>query len=462
MSSASHNSPWGSMTSHCKSGGGLHTDDKLVQLHDTWRAPLFDCPDSGECMRRCLPCVLLCLTAPATKAGENWPQFRGPNVDGVSDARSIPTRWSESENIRWKTAIHDKGWSSPVVWGEQIWMTTAREDGREFCAVCVDRKSGKILHDVKVFSEEKPAYCHPFNSYASPTPVVEEGRVYVHFGTHGTACLDTATGKVLWTREDMRVNHYRGPGSSPIVWKNLLILTFDAYDKQFVAALDKSNGKTVWKKDRAIKYPSNNGDYKKAFSTPSVFELDGRPHMVSPAAEATIAYDPETGQELWWVIHGGMNESMRPIRGHGLVYLNTGHTAQMLAVKEGGTGDRTKTGVVWKSNRGAPTRSSPLLVDDLLFMNSDGGMATCLDARSGKQAWQERLGGAFSSSPTYVDGHVYMSDEDGKTYVLKAGREYKIVAENKLDMGCMASAAVVGDDLLVRTKSHLYCIAAAR
>jgi outer membrane protein assembly factor BamB len=243
--------------------------------------------------------TLLLLTALLPAADRplthTWPEYRGPHGDGHAVATRLPVRWSEKENIRWKTAIHGKGWSSPVVWGNQIWMTTAPEDGKERFAVCVDRRTGKMLHDIKVFDDPKPAFCIAFNSYASPTPAIEAGRVYVHFGSCGTACLDTATGKTLWSRRDLPCDHWRGPGSSPILYKGLLFILFDGYDRQYVVALDKRTGKTVWKRDRDIDYGTDNGDLKKAYGTPSVINVAGKPQLVSSAAAATLAYDPFTG-----------------------------------------------------------------------------------------------------------------------------------------------------------------------
>lgn len=409
-------------------------------------------------MRPLLSSILLFCCVSSVFGGDNWPQFRGPNGNGISDAPKLATKWSESENIRWKTAIHGKAWSSPVVWGQQIWMTSATEDGKESFAICVDLKTGKILHDIKLFTTEKPAFCIPYNSYASSTPVIEEGRFYAHFGSAGTACVDTKTGKTLWLRRDLPCDHFRGPGSSPIIYKNLLILTFDGFDLQYLAALDKNTGKTVWRTDRDIKYTTDNGDYKKAYSTPSILEVNGKPQLISPAAEATMAVNPLTGEEIWKIYHGGMNAAARPVFGHGLIYLTSGHNMNLLAVKQGGTGDLTPDSVVWRTKRSVPTRPSLLLIDDLLYMVNDGGIASCLEAKTGKEVWQKRLGGAFSSSPIYAAGHIYMCDDSGKTHVLAAGRDPNEVVVNKLDTGCMASPAVVGDSLLLRTKTHLYCI----
>jgi outer membrane protein assembly factor BamB len=410
-------------------------------------------------MRTTLLLAVTVLTAAAALAADNWPEFRGPEGNGHAYAAGLPVRWSETENVRWKTAIHDKGWSSPVVWGNQVWLTTATDDGKRMYAVAVDRQMGKVLHDVKLFDVDKPGWAPDENSYASPTPAIEAGRVYVHFGSYGTACLDTATGKPVWSRRDLPCNHWRGPASSPILFEGLLILQFDGYDYQYVVALDKTTGKTVWKKDRAINYGTDNGDLKKAFATPTLIEVDGKPQLISPAAVATTAYDPRTGQELWQVYHGGMNAAARPVYGDGLVFLNSGDVpTQELAVRPDGRGDVTRTHVAWKATRGVPNRTSVVLVGDLLYMATSKGFATCLEAKTGTVVWQRRLGGEFWASPLYADGRLYFPNAQGETHVLAPGRTPSVLAENRLEDGCMASPAAVSRSLILRTKTHLYCL----
>ncbi len=421
----------------------------------------------------------------AVVAGDSWPGFRGPSADGLSDAKQLVKTWSPDENVLWKTAVHGKGWSSPIVHGKQVWITTADEVASSattppkkgsppanavkevsFFAMCFDRDTGKILHDIKLATESNPAYCHPFNSYASPTPFIEDGRLYAHFGSHGTWCVDTNTGKILWERKDLKCDHFRGPGSSPVVYGGLLYLIFDGFDLQYVAALDKLTGKTVWKKDREIRYSSDNGDYKKAYATPALFEVGGRQLLVCPSAECTMAYDPKTGEELWRIAHGGMNGSARPIMGNGLIYLTSGHSGKLLAVKADAKPDSAgllpSDAVVWTVNKGVAVRPSILLAGNLLFMVNDQGIATCLDAKTGKVFWSERLDGEFTASPILANGHLYFCNQIGKTFVVAATDKFSLVAENRLgegkDAGFMASPAVVGNTLFLRSKGELCAI----
>lgn len=392
-----------------------------------------------------------------TLAVENWPQFRGPRGDGVTPETGLPVTWSESQNVRWKTAIHGRAWSSPVIWDNQIWMTTAPEDGKELFAVCVDRETGRIVHDKRVFEIAEPQFCYPLNSYGSCTPVIEGHRVWVHFGVHGTACLDTATAEVLWTRQDLPCDHHRGPASSPIVYGDLLVVAYDGFDVQYVVAFDKRTGQTVWRRDRNIDYGSDNGDVKKAYGTAKVIEVDGRPQLVYPSAGATIAYEPSTGEEIWRINHGGMNANMPPIYQDGRLFLNTASGGfNLFAMRVGGRGDVTKTAVEWKCVQGVPKRSSVSVVGDLVFMVSEAGVATVLDATTGKAIRQQRLEGEFSSSPLVGDGHVYVSNQDGLSFVFSADRNFELLATNQLDAGCMASPAVYGKAIYLRTKTHLY------
>ena len=403
--------------------------------------------------------VLGCLfLATSVGAAENWPQFRGPNGDGQATGKP-PTEWSETKNVKWKTAIHGKGWSSPVIWGDQLWVTTATEDGQQMSAVALNRQTGQIEHDIVDFNTENPQFCHPTNSYASPTPVIEEGRLYVHFGAEGTACLDTKSGKKLWERRDFECNHWRGAGSSPVLYGNNLIVAYDGYDFQYVVAVNKQTGATVWQQDRNIDYGTDNGDRKKAYSTPAIFEHAGRLQLVSPSAMDTISYDPESGKELWRVHHGGMNAAVRPLYAHGLVYIAAGDgPLAMVAVRPEGEGDITDTAVAWTFGKSAPKRPSQVIVGDWMFMVSDEGVASCIDARTADVLWQKRIGGEYRASPIHADGHIYFCSLDGKTTVVEASPEYKLVAENQLDNGFQASPAAIGPALYLRSTTHLYCI----
>jgi outer membrane protein assembly factor BamB len=427
----------------------------------------------------------LCLTIAPLFAGEHWPQFRGPNGDGLSDAKGLPLNWSETSHVKWKTPITGKAWSSPVIWGDQIWLTTAPEEGTRLSAICVNRDTGKIEHNLKLFDVVLPQYVHPFNSYASPTPVLEEGRVYVTFGSPGTACIDTKTGKVLWQRRDFVCNHFRGAGSSPILFGDLLIMNFDGSDHQFVVALDKNTGKTIWRQDRSVDYkdlgpdgkPQAEGDFRKAFSTPHLAVLDGQPMLISQGAKAHYGYDPLTGKELWRVEERTTHSaSSRPVVGHGLIFLPTGWSnGQLLAIRPDrhgqsidanvieptnskGEGHSAGLELVWKSKRSISRKPGLLLVGDLIFMLEDGGVASCLEAKTGNQIWQERIGGNYSASPVGAEGRIYFFSEDGKTTVIEASRQFKVLATNQLPDGFMASPAISGKALFLRTKTHLYRI----
>lgn len=405
--------------------------------------------------------LTLLLLASAAAADESWPQFRGPAGTGLSKATGLPRKFDEKTNVVWKTPIHHLGWSSPVVLGKQVWVTTAREDGKEQWAVCLDRDSGKVVHDVKVFDTPKLPYtfAKDYNSHASPSPVIEPGRVYVHFGSAGTACLDTETGKVLWQQRDLPCNHFRAPGSSPILWGDLLIVNFDGYDRQYAAAMKKATGEVVWKTDRSLDYKTTNGDLKKAYSTCTVIEVGGKPQVISSAAAGTVALDPRTGKEIWKVHHGGMNEATPPIYAHGLVYVTAGHIGKLVAIDPTGSGDVTKTHIRWTADS-APSRPAPIVLGELLFLVNDKGNIYCLEAKTGKELWQRRAPGNYYSSPIVADGHLYVFDRTGKCTVVTADSEGKVVATNKLGEEVNATPAVAGKALFVRTVKHLYRIEA--
>ncbi|KAA0141485.1 PQQ-binding-like beta-propeller repeat protein [Gimesia chilikensis] len=416
---------------------------------------------------RCLfsaACLLaLVLTAPVRVSAEEpyWNQFRGPHADGTSEATGLPTTWSEKENIVWKTPIHGRAWSSPVVWKDQVWVTTSTKDGKELGVVCVDFNTGKILIDKKIFDVEKPQYIDPSNSHASSTPIIEEGRIYVHYGAYGTACLDTKNGNILWERRDYPCNHWRGAGSSPIIYQNLLILQYDGYDYQYIVALDKETGKEVWKKDRDIEYGTKNGDSKKAFATPRVIEYEGRVQLISPAAKATVSYNPLTGEEYWKFYYPQHSAANRPLYDGEKIYVGTGFPkAHLYVVNPGGKGNVTDSHVKWVEQKGIPSKPSQLLIDGLIYMIDDKGIASCLDAEdSGKLVWKERMDrSSFSASPIYADGKIYAPDREGVTRVFVPGKEYKELAANQLQEGCVASLAVAGKSLILRTEHFLYRI----
>jgi outer membrane protein assembly factor BamB len=403
--------------------------------------------------------LLFGLCSVPASAADNWPQFRGPNADGTSDSTGLPTKWSETENIKWKTPLHDRGWSSPVIWDNQIWVTAATEDGTKDYAICVDKNTGKIIHDIHLWDNEKVyPLGNALNGYASCTPAIEAGRVYIHFGSYGTACLDTKSGKVLWQRRDLPCEHFRGPGSSPIIFENLLIFHMDGFDFHYVVALNKQTGETVWKTDRNIEYGTDNGDLMKGFYTPRVVQAAGKLQLISPSSMACMSYDPRTGREFWRIRYKSHSGAAMPLFGHGLVYINTGFgAADLMAVRPDGEGDVTGTHVVWVAKKSIGSKPSQVLVGDLIFNVDDNpGVASCIDAKTGEELWSKRLTGEFSASPLYADGKIYYCGQDGITTVVKADREYVELAKNQLDDGFMATPAVTGKAIILRTRSALY------
>ena len=415
--------------------------------------------------------LTVAISARTLIAQDYWNQFRGPHANGTTLNGGLPLHFSEgSSEIVWKTEVKGRAWSSPVVWGNQVWLTNAPElvdpslaettlaDPLQLSAICVDLATGKIIHDLKMFEISRPQVTHATNSYASCTPYIEQGRVYLHYGAYGTACVDTETGKVVWSRQDLTCNHFRGPGSSPVVYGELLYLTFDGFDQQYLTALNKSTGETVWRTDRGIDYGTTDGDAKKAYSTPILIQVDQRSLLVSPFAVATGAYDPLTGECIWTARHGGMNAAGRPLYGNGMLFVHTADGANpLVAIDPRGQGDISKQ-IVWKTSKTAPKRPSSLLLGDRLFVVTDAGVASCLEADSGKVLWSKRLEGEYWASPVYSEGRIYCCSQQGHVTVFRAADSFELLAENKLDDGFIASPAIAGKSLILRSKSHLYRI----
>ena len=395
-----------------------------------------------------------------------WPQFRGPTGDGTAKpAANPPTTWSETENVRWKTEIPGKAWSSPVAWGDTIWVTTASDNGLSMSAIALDRSSGAIRWNKEVFANtETQKDFHAFNSYGSPTPVVDGKNLYVSFGAYGTAALNKESGEVVWQRRDIQCNHFRGSGSSPILYRNLLIYHMDGFDKQFVVALNKATGETVWSVDRDIDYGTEDGDVKKAFGTPQIIDVvvpgstEKKTQLISTTSKAVLAYDPANGKELWRVRYAEFSSATRPLFDGSHIFLNTGFSkGKLIAIAAGGSGDITKTHVIWEAAKAIGSKPSPLLVGrELICTLDDRGILTAMKRATGDIVWQERLGGDFSSSPLLAGDRIYCFDEKGKSHVYSI--DGKLIATNALDAGCLASPAVAGDDLIVRTRTAVYCI----
>lgn len=414
---------------------------------------------------------------PGTRtAAQDWPQFRGPTGDGISPATDVPLSWSSTQNVKWKGAVPGRGRSSPVLLGDRIWLTTALETNvREFAAgpdrmqqaervvigaVCLDRATGRQLYHVELFPVENPPAVNLLNSYATPTPAVEPGRLYCDFGTFGTACLDAATGEVRWKRQ-LPLEHFQGPGSSPVLHGNLLILVRDGGDQQYVTALNKATGDTVWKTDRPpLSTPVR--IFRKSFSTPLVFEAGGVVQMVVPGAQWFVSYEPQTGNEIWRVDNGkGETVAPRPVQGDGLVFLSTGVYSgkpQLWAVRVDGHGDVTKTHVAWKLPSSIGFMASPLLLGRELYLLSDDGFVTCVDPRTGDVLGKARAGGNYAASPVWAEGRIYCFGREGRTVVLRADRELAVLAENQLEGPVFASPAFADSTIYLRTDSHLYCL----
>ena len=413
-----------------------------------------------------LPSFQLCLTYLAFLSGVDclrgdWPQFRGPDGQGHSDQTGIPIHWKEGENITWKTAVPGQGWSSPVIAGDQVWMTSAEADGKSLHAICIDKRSGKLLHNVEVLTPQDAGPLHRLNGYASPTPVLDGERVYTHFGPRGSVCLDT-TGKIIWKNNSFKYNVIQGAASSPILHGDLLILTCDGIDNQFIVALDKRTGKIKWKQPRAHLEAAakKRSIAKMSYSTPLIQRINGVPQLVCSGADHVASYDLKTGAEIWWMPYDGFSIVGRPSYGNGLFYV-VGSIRQdhfcVYAVRPG-KGRLRDDQIVWQRSISIPHVSSPLLVGRELFVVHDGGVASCVDALTGKEHWRERLGGNHDASPVEIRGRIYFCNREGKTTIAAASDKFEVLAINQLKGTFKASPAIADGALFLRSDAHLYRI----
>jgi outer membrane protein assembly factor BamB len=400
------------------------------------------------------------LLSPTTRGVDSpdWPQFRGPTGDGHATAKRIPMHWSSTSNVVWKVADPGRGWSSPVLSRGRLYFTSAiprAEAGQlDLSAVCLDAATGKTLWQQAVFSQgsDSPSI-HRKNSHASPTPILDGDRIYVHFGHMGTAALDL-DGKVVWRSNQLKYVPQHGNGGTPILVGDRLIFSCDGATDPFVAALKTSDGSVLWKVART---PSIKLTF--SFATAEVIEFQGRKQIISPAAGLIASYDPADGRELWRVRHEGWSVIPKPVFAHGLVFAGTGYeTPTTLAIRPDGTGDVTDSHVAWTLRKGAPNTPSFLVLGDELYLLADSGVLSCLDARSGKVHYQERACGQSSASPVFADGRIYLLDEQGVGVVLAPGKEFRKLAENRLGERTLASYAVTDGTLFIRSEENLYRI----
>ena len=412
-------------------------------------------------MRSVLAIAVLGFAATSALAGD-WAEFRGPTGQGHADGLKLPTEWSSTKNVAWKQEIPGLGWSSPIVVGDRIFLTTAVATGdgdkkdQSLRAICLNAATGKPIWDIEVFHQDgnTAKRIHDKNSHASPTPISDGKHVFVHFGSQGTACL-TLDGKTVWQNREFNYEMRHGNGGSPILVDDLLVVSCDGTDKMFVVALDRASGKTRWQTTREHK----NGN-KFSFGTPLLIEVNGEKQIVSPGTFHVAAYRPKDGSEIWRVDYGqGYSVIPRPVFGHGLIFLSSGYDSPvLLAIRPDGKGNVTDTHVAWKLAKNAPHTPSPLVVGENVFIVSDDGIATLLNATTGEQVWQKRIGGNYSASPLFADGKIYIQNEQGDGIVLKPGNEYEELAKNELEPRSFASYAVADGALFIRTEKQLYRI----
>jgi outer membrane protein assembly factor BamB len=402
--------------------------------------------------------------AVTSSAAPSWPEFRGSGAQGHSDATKLPLTWSPTSHIAWKTPVAGIGWSSPVVAGTRIFLTSAvslsgKEEAtadRSLRVISLDATNGKPVWDVELFKVTSPR-AHRKNSHASPTPIYEDKKLYVHFGHLGTACLDALTGRTLWCTQEFAYSPVHGNGSSPVLFEDLLIFNADAETEPKVIALDKTTGKMRWTFAR-----QSEAKKKFSFCTPLIIDVNGQKQLITPGSGVVNALNPKDGTEIWHFNYDqGYSVVPRPVYAHGMLYLSSGYDKPVLyaiKVDETSKGDVTATHLGWTIDKAAPHNPSMAVIGDELYFVADNGILSCVDAKTGTVHYSERCTGPISASLLVADGKIYLQDEKGLGVVVKPGKTYSVLAQNDLAEHSLASYAVIGSDLLIRTEGNLYRI----
>jgi outer membrane protein assembly factor BamB len=413
--------------------------------------------------------LILCwLTAfstvgPQTSVAEDWPGFRGPGRQGISNEKNLPTQWSATSNIAWKTAIAGEGWSSPIVFGDRIFVTTATDEGASFHLMCLDRKTGAVLWDRQVL-RQKPGHRQPLNSYASSTPVTDGKNVYI-VAFDGSIAAVSMEGETVWMNRDFEYFSEHGLGVSPILYKELLIVAFDPsssgpdpklgwqkpWDKALILALDKNTGKVRWEGKRGLS--------RIAHVSPQILSGSGKDQLISSAGDAIQGFDPDTGERIWTVSSPGEGVVPSVVVGEDLIFTASGFgDSTIRVVRAGGKGDVTATHIAWESPDDVPKIPSMLYVKPYLYLVTEAGVVKCFKAATGEVIWRERLADRFSASPVWAEGKIYFLSEKGTTTVIQEGDEFKVLAKNELDETCKASPALSQGNIFIRSDKHLFCI----
>ena len=403
------------------------------------------------------------IALPMSTRAENWPGFRGPTGQGISTEKGLPTEWSSTTNIAWKTEIPGEGWSSPVIYGDRVFVTTSVDAGVSCRVFCLKRQTGEVLWNREVI-QQTPKRKEKRNSYATPTPVTDGKQVYVAFGD-GTVAALSMKGDLVWTNRDFKYYSQHGLGVSPRLYRDLVIIPFDwssegedkkvgwqkPWDKSVILAFDKSTGKLRWRGQRGLS--------RIGHVTPNILRENGQDQLVSGAGDVIQGFNPNTGERLWWARSQGEGVVPSVVLGDGLIFTASGFEQPTIrAVRTGGKGDVTQTHIAWEQTRNVPSVPSFVYVKPHLFTITDAGVVACLKADTGEVVWQERIGGTYAASPIYADGKIYFLSMEGESVIIEAKPEFKLLARNSIAEYCQASAAASQGQLFIRSEKHLYCI----